>query len=138
MCRLVHGDFSEYNMLYYKNEVWVIDVSQSVEHDHPMALDFLRRDCVNVNDFFKRKGLHVLNTKMTFDFVTDITMPDENAYLQELFTKTKDIVSAEDEVTDKVFEQSYIPRTLSELSPEEAEKSNNKDKLYAKLTGLQD
>ena len=27
MCKLVHGDFSEYNMLYYKNEVWVIDVS---------------------------------------------------------------------------------------------------------------
>lgn len=27
MCRLVHADFSEYNMLYYKGEVWVIDVS---------------------------------------------------------------------------------------------------------------
>jgi RIO kinase 1 len=62
MCRLVHADFSEYNLLYYKGEVWVIDVSQSVEHDHPMALDFLRRDCGNINDFFKRKGLAVLNT----------------------------------------------------------------------------
>jgi RIO kinase 1 len=62
LCRLVHADFSEYNMLYYKGEVWVIDVSQAVEHDHPMALDFLRRDCANINDFFKRKGLQVLNT----------------------------------------------------------------------------
>lgn len=57
MCKLVHADFSEYNMLYYKNEVYVIDVSQAVEHDHPMALDFLRRDCVNINDFFKKKDL---------------------------------------------------------------------------------
>jgi RIO kinase 1 len=48
-------------MLYYKQEVWVIDVSQAVEHDHPMALDFLRRDCGNINDFFKRKGLVTLS-----------------------------------------------------------------------------
>lgn len=43
-CKLVHGDLSEYNMLYYKKELYIIDVSQSVELDHPMALDFLRRD----------------------------------------------------------------------------------------------
>jgi RIO kinase 1 len=28
-----------------------------------MALDFLRRDCANINDFFKKKGLQVLNTQ---------------------------------------------------------------------------
>jgi len=43
-CKLVHGDLSEYNMLYYKETIYIIDVSQSVELDHPMALDFLRRD----------------------------------------------------------------------------------------------
>jgi len=32
-CRLVHADFSEYNLLWYKKTVYVIDVSQSVEHD---------------------------------------------------------------------------------------------------------
>lgn len=84
MCRLVHADFSEYNMLYYKNEVYVIDVSQAVEHDHPMSLDFLRRDCANINDYFNKKGLEVLSNKQTFDFVTALVMPnglDENGYL---------------------------------------------------------
>lgn len=78
MAKLVHADFSEYNLLYYKDEVYVIDVSQSVEHDHPMALEFLRRDCGNINDFFKRKGLQVLSMQNIFDFVTSILIQDEN------------------------------------------------------------
>ena len=28
---------------------YIIDVSQSVEHDHPHALEFLRKDCTNIN-----------------------------------------------------------------------------------------
>jgi len=54
-CRLVHADLSEYNLLYHKDEVWVIDVSQAVENDHPMALDFLRRDVSIVQEFFGKK-----------------------------------------------------------------------------------
>ena len=34
---------------YFKGEIVVIDVSQSVEHDHPHALEFLRKDCTNIN-----------------------------------------------------------------------------------------
>lgn len=73
-CKLVHADLSEYNLLYYKEEVWVIDVSQAVEHDHPMALDFLRRDCSIVQDFFQKKLERVLTTQDTFSFVTDLTI----------------------------------------------------------------
>jgi serine/threonine-protein kinase RIO1 len=29
-CKLVHGDLSEYNMLYFKGTLYIIDVSQSV------------------------------------------------------------------------------------------------------------
>lgn len=55
--RLIHGDLSEYNLLLYRGRVVVIDVSQSVEVDHPRAMDFLRRDIVNVNNFFRSRGL---------------------------------------------------------------------------------
>jgi RIO kinase 1 len=85
-------------MLYYKGEVWVIDVSQAVEHDHPMALDFLRRDCVNINDFFKRKGLQTLNTQEAFDFITDILITNENEYLANLFSKTSETMTVEQEI----------------------------------------
>lgn len=34
---------------YHNGNAYIIDVSQSVEHDHPHALEFLRKDCSNVN-----------------------------------------------------------------------------------------
>lgn len=39
-----------------QGDCYVIDVSQSVDLDHPHALDFLREDCQHVNEFFQRKG----------------------------------------------------------------------------------
>lgn len=41
--------------------VYFIDVSQSVEHEHPRAMDFLRIDARNVTQFFTKKGLQVPN-----------------------------------------------------------------------------
>ena len=35
-----------------KGVLYIIDVSQSVEHDHPFALDFLRFDCRIEKDTF--------------------------------------------------------------------------------------
>lgn len=37
----------------------MIDVSQSIERDHPQALNFLNRDIKNINDFFNKKGVKV-------------------------------------------------------------------------------
>jgi RIO kinase 1 len=64
----------------------VIDVSQSVEHDHPHALEFLRKDCSNITDFFGKKGVCVLSLRQLFDFVTDPTISDENIdlYLEKV------------------------------------------------------
>ena len=65
-CRLVHADLSEYNILYHNDKIWLIDVSQSVEHDHPRSLEFLRIDIKNISDFFRRKCVNVLSEKTTF------------------------------------------------------------------------
>lgn len=34
---------------YHSGQLFVIDVAQAVEHDHPHALEFLRKDCVNIS-----------------------------------------------------------------------------------------
>lgn len=48
-CKLVHADFSEFNLILKDNkDLYVIDVSQSVEHDHPRSFDFLKSDIKNV------------------------------------------------------------------------------------------
>jgi RIO kinase 1 len=78
VCKLVHGDLSEYNLLYHNRAVYVIDVSQSVDLDHPKALDFLREDCKHVNDFFKKAGVPSLTMRELFDLVTDPLVTEEN------------------------------------------------------------
>lgn len=45
---LVHADLSEYNILWWENKCWFIDVAQSVQPDHPNGLKFLLRDCRNI------------------------------------------------------------------------------------------
>ena len=50
---LVHADLSEYNMLWFKDQLYFIDVSQAVEKQHPLAMVFLLRDCGNVVDVSK-------------------------------------------------------------------------------------
>ncbi|MCE4628499.1 MAG: serine protein kinase RIO [Desulfurococcales archaeon] len=56
VCRagLVHADLSEYNVMVWRGRAWIIDVSQAVEHNHPMAREFLERDLANITRFFSR------------------------------------------------------------------------------------
>jgi RIO kinase 1 len=52
---LVHGDLSEYNIIYWKDSHWIIDVSQAVVTEHPMSYSLLIRDLERVIMFFKRR-----------------------------------------------------------------------------------
>ena len=52
--RLVHADLSEFNIMVWKGVPWIIDVSQAVEHTHPLAGEFLERDIANLTRFFSR------------------------------------------------------------------------------------
>ncbi|KAL7748644.1 Serine/threonine-protein kinase rio1 [Sorochytrium milnesiophthora] len=74
VCRLVHADLSEYNILFHQKQLYIIDVSQSVEHEHPHAHEFLRKDCTNVTDYFKKRGVEVLTVRQLFTFVTNDTL----------------------------------------------------------------
>uniref|UniRef100_A0A667YKA9 Serine/threonine-protein kinase RIO1 n=1 Tax=Myripristis murdjan TaxID=586833 RepID=A0A667YKA9_9TELE len=153
--RLVHADLSEFNMLYHDGDAYIIDVSQSVEHDHPHALEFLRKDCSNINEFFVRRGVAVMTVRELFDFVTDpsITCHNIDLYLDKVMQvaaeRTAEQRSDQERVDEEVFKRAFIPRTLTEVShyerdvdavrAGEAESEDgvqNDSVLYQTLTGL--
>lgn len=123
-CKLVHADLSEYNVLYHQNKLFIIDVSQSVEHDHPRSLEFLRMDIKNVSDFFRRKSVDVLSEQDVFAFITTHNGPLQEPALSEAVEKLLidrpaavdgEEASAEQEVDNQVFRQQYIPQTLDQV-----------------------
>ncbi|KAH9854713.1 RIO1 family-domain-containing protein [Lenzites betulinus] len=122
-----------------RGHLWIIDVSQSVEHDHPHAFDFLRADLRNVEDFFSKRGAPTIGLRRTFEFITrdrpaNGTAADEEALLRA-WMATPDAEGEEPHADgapgangnghtngggdraheDEVFMRSYIPRTLNEV-----------------------
>ncbi|KAL8643424.1 MAG: hypothetical protein Q9226_008387 [Calogaya cf. arnoldii] len=120
-CHLVHADLSEYNVLYHQDKLWLIDVSQSVEHDHPRSLEFLRMDIKNVNDFFRRQGVDPLADKAVFSFVTAVQGSQDpeamNGVIEKLYEERKDEDETGNgaEVDAEVFRNQYIPQTLEQV-----------------------
>ncbi|POS83335.1 Serine/threonine-protein kinase Rio1 [Erysiphe pulchra] len=123
-CKLVHADLSDYNILYHQSRLFIIDVSQSVEHDHPRSLEFLRLDIKNVTDFFRRRNVNVLSEQSLFNFILSSEQPVQDPALTEaldiLFNERPKVteneqISAEQEIDIEVFRQQYIPQTLEQV-----------------------
>lgn len=147
--KLVHADLSEFNILYdiVKDRMTIIDVSQSVEHDHPSALLFLRKDCANINEFFRKQKVCVMTVKELFDFITDLNVTDENIedYLEHAqriaAERTDDDVTQKDLVNAEVFKNAFIPQRLDDVVDFErdvaqAEKGNTEHLYYTNVVGM--
>jgi len=67
---LVHGDLSEYNVLMQDDKPILIDCGQAMMTDHPNASEFLRRDIVNLNRYFRSIDVDVIDPEELFQMVT--------------------------------------------------------------------
>ncbi|KAK9467475.1 RIO1 family-domain-containing protein [Lipomyces arxii] len=116
-CRLVHADLSEYNILYHQEKLVIIDVSQSVEHDHPHSLEFLRMDIKNVNDFFSKHGINCFSEQQIFGLIMTITKDEDLALenLTERLAATQPASNESASMDDAVFRKIYIPQTLEQV-----------------------
>ncbi|NVM19209.1 MAG: serine protein kinase RIO [Candidatus Lokiarchaeota archaeon] len=69
---LVHGDLSEFNILYHNQKPVVIDISQAVTIHHPKAVIYLERDIKNIFNYFEKIGVEVPNPKEFYDEVINL------------------------------------------------------------------
>ena len=60
---LVHGDLSEFNILYHNQKPVIIDISQAVSIHHPKAEIFLVRDIKNIFNFFNNFDINLPDPK---------------------------------------------------------------------------
>lgn len=108
-CELIHGDLSEYNLLWHNEQVYVIDVSQSMFASHPNANSFLFRDCKNIVDFYQKSGLdEVMDAKSLFKRISGKDLSEKEV---ELWSKIEDFPCNEklmqkDENSDRNYQKS--------------------------------
>ena len=67
--KLVHADFSDYNILWHENYPIVIDVGQAVSNKHPHAKEFLVRDVQRLIDWGKKQNLDVELAETLYDIL---------------------------------------------------------------------
>lgn len=152
---------------YNDKTLYIIDVSQSVEHDHPRSLEFLRMDIKNITDYFSKKSVSTLSERKAFEFITsdsplarqemesriDALMQQNDAELEKQNEDSKRLEEegvggqeereGEREVEERVFRQAYIPRNLFEVVDPERdvgiiERGGKDDLIYAKFLNVQE
>ena len=65
--KLVHGDYSEYNIFKTENGLVVFDLGSAVDLRHPNAQEFLKRDINNITRFFNKRGIPVEDPDKLFE-----------------------------------------------------------------------
>lgn len=100
-----------------QGELWIIDVSQSVDLDHPRALDFLREDAMHVNSYFQRAGVATLTTRELFEFAVDpnINLGNINEAIEALIkvSSSRPAATGEDEIAAKVCSATFASSCCS-------------------------
>lgn len=126
-CHLVHADLSEFNILYRASTqtAYIIDVGQSVEHDHPRSLDFLRKDIANVTVFFAKKGVSTLSEQVTFGFVTAEKGASDTPGMRQALVSLVEAAEAKVEAAgpdadlvhgnENVFREQFMPQNLRQV-----------------------
>ena len=70
--KIVHADLSEYNIVNTGKELVIIDWGSAVKASHPDALEFLRRDIVNISKYFEKElEIEVFNPDTVFKLIVE-------------------------------------------------------------------
>ncbi|XP_077480864.1 serine/threonine-protein kinase RIO3 [Stigmatopora argus] len=127
-CHLVHADLSEYNMLWHRQKVWLIDVSQSVEPTHPHGLEFLFRDCRNVSTFFQKRGVsEAPGAFELFNAVTGLDLPVGDEDEAEFFAQIVALEKRNEDHVQRRGKKSYAAAEEEEEDDDDEEEEEDAD-----------
>ena len=122
----------------HNGQLVVIDVSQSVEHDHPKSMEFLRHDIKNITQYFRRQAgddLLSLSIRKAWEFIVSPTAGEESSgkdwqdrYRSMVLKHLEDADPPETEndgtthgESEGVFMNAFILQTLAEIRDPETE-----------------
>lgn len=66
---LVHGDLSEYNIMVWEEDPVIFDISQALLSEHPLAKSLLQRDITNINSYFSKLGVDIIDAERTESWI---------------------------------------------------------------------
>ncbi|KAL3811467.1 LOW QUALITY PROTEIN: hypothetical protein ACHAXA_004764, partial [Cyclostephanos tholiformis] len=131
-CKLVCGDLSKTIFFGIRMRCTLLN---SIETDHRLALNFLRKDASNVNNFYRKAdNLNVMTTWQLFEFVTSTCIDDDSeaeAVAMDAIMNRIDVNmmlmenSMEDErrvraqhksMEEAVFMSQFLPRSLNQVT----------------------
>jgi len=67
---LVHADLSEYNIFRVDGGIMLFDFGSAVDIKQPNSKRFLVRDILNVNRFFEKRGIKVIDAARLIEKIT--------------------------------------------------------------------
>ena len=70
--KLVHGDLSEFNILYHNQKPYYIDISQAVSIEHPKSEKYLVRDIKNIFKYFENFNINLPDPEELYYNIIDI------------------------------------------------------------------
>lgn len=86
----VHGDLSAYNILWWENRPWIIDVPQAYEAgpwcEMKRVVHLLRRDIVNILSYFKKYGIRKNPDEIVDVFLTEYVPENMRNYDEQVST----------------------------------------------------
>lgn len=137
---MIHADFSEYNLLWFNDTVYVIDVAQSVEPYHPNAYTYLLRDCTNLSTYFSRRSLNesVLSPEETFNYVTGLAFDKKGQeFLNQVQAYEKNIRLQSEAIKEKEnFSFDYFFKQTQQF--QDPESSDDDDEEWIEDDGDED
>jgi RIO kinase 1 len=87
----VHGDLSAYNILWWDNKPWIIDMPQAYKvgpwADMKHAVKLLRRDIVNVLRYFKKYGISLDPDHIVDEFLVEYIPENLRNYDEDVAAK---------------------------------------------------